>query len=369
MKISLITLHFIKNYGSVLQTYATQEYLKKMGHEVEVVDYWQERFLDKNIIKGSLQFSETWSKSRLKRLVYTMIKLPSMPKIKKVFNTFLKEHINLTPKRYYNLAMLKKEVPKADIYMTGSDQVWNSCKNPAVNRMYFLDYAPKGKKRIAFAASFGRPELEDWEKEETIELLQKYDSISVREKSGEILLKKLGFSNVETVLDPTLMLNKEDWSKIASKRLIKEKYLLMYILNESKQVDKYVKKVAKRKGLKVITLAYEYHDMIKYGKTMVCPKIEEFLSLIKYADLVVTDSFHATAFSINFNTNFVSIYPKRTGTRIQSILQLTGLENRHIDDLDNLEIVDENINFTEANQKLDEERKHTREFLEKSIGE
>ena len=74
MKISLITLHFIKNYGSVLQTYATQEYLKKMGHEVEVVDYWQERFLDKNIIKGSLQFSETLSKSRLKRLVYTMIK-------------------------------------------------------------------------------------------------------------------------------------------------------------------------------------------------------------------------------------------------------------------------------------------------------
>ena len=89
------------------------------------------------------------------------------------FFTFLKEHINLTPKRYYNLAMLKKEVPKADIYMTGSDQVWNSCKNPAVNRMYFLDYAPKGKKRIAFAASFGRPELEDWEKEETIEQWKK----------------------------------------------------------------------------------------------------------------------------------------------------------------------------------------------------
>ena len=369
MKVSLITLHFIKNYGSVLQTYATQEYLRKMGHEVEVVDYWQERFLDKNIIKGSVQFSEKWSKSKIRRLVYTAIKLPSMPRLKRTFNTFLKEHINLTPKRYYNLRMLKEDVPQADIYMTGSDQVWNSNKNPQLNRMYFLDYAPKGKKRIAFAASFGRSELEEWEKEETVELLQKYDSISVREKSGEVLLKKLGFNDVETVLDPTLMLNNEDWSKLASKRLIKEKYLLMYILNESKQVDNYVKKVAKKKGLKVVTLAYEFHDMIKYGKTMVCPKIEEFLSLIKYADLVVTDSFHATAFSINFNTNFVSIYPKKTGTRIQSILELTGLENRHLESLNNLQIVDENIDFTEPNKKLDQEREHTRKFLEKSIGE
>ena len=363
MKISLITLHFVKNYGSVLQTYATQKILENYGNEVEVVDYWQPRYLDKNLLNGNLVFSSKWNKNILTRIIYKTIKYPSLPKMCNVFNTFLNQQINLTSKRYFTIRQLKESPPCADIYMTGSDQVWNSVGNDQINRMYYLDYAPEGKKRIAFAASFGRSSLENWEKTETKELLEKYDNISMRESSGVEIVTSLGL-NAVNILDPTLLLNKNDWEQIIKNKFnYKHKYLLVYMLKETPENTKYINKVAKIHKLHIIRLAYGYHECLKKGKVIVLPEVDLFLSLIKNAYAVITNSFHATAFSINFNIPFICLQRDRANSRINDLLRLLDLSNRKITNTNNFDLIKEPINYNKVNEILEVERNKAKMFL------
>ena len=367
MKVSLITLHFVKNYGSVLQTYATQEVLKSLGLETEVVDYWQPRYLDKNILNGNLLFAPQWNKNVLTRTAYKCLKYPSHPRMCRIFNDFLEKYINLTPIRYSTLRQLQENPPQADFYMTGSDQVWNTTGNDCINRMYYLDYAPEGKKRIAYAASFGRSHLEEWEKKETKELLQKYDYIAMRESSGVEIIRQLGMSAVN-LIDPTLMLNSNQWSHLIGKeRFSYQDYIFVYMLKGTKQADEYISRVAKKYGLKVIRLGYGYHEILKKGKTIVLPSVFEFLSLIKNAKCVITNSFHATAFSINFNTPFISIMRERANSRINDILHLLGIENRKLSDYQNLDLISLPIDFNKVNQRLNEQRAIALDFLKDAL--
>lgn len=367
MKVSIITLHFVKNYGSVLQTYATQEVLKSLGYEAEIVDYWQPRYLDQNILDGNLLFAPQWNKNVVTRSVYKMIKYPSHPKMCRVFNDFLKKYINLTPIRYTTLRQLQEKPPKADFYMTGSDQVWNTTGNDNINRMYYLDYAPAGKKRIAYAASFGRSSLGEWEKAETRELLQKYDSIAMRESSGVEIVRECGKKAVN-LIDPTLMLNGVRWSELIEKDRFKDiDYIFVYMLKGTAQSDEYISRVAEKHGLKVIRLGHGYHEMLKKGNTVVLPPVYEFLSLIKNARCVITNSFHATAFSINFNTPFISIMRERANSRINDLLHLLNLEDRRLTDFNDLDLMDKTIDFEQVNRLLDEQKDIALKYLKDSL--
>lgn len=367
MKVSIITLHFVKNYGSVLQTYATQELLKSLGYEAEVVDYWQPRYLDKNILEGNLLFAPKWNKNAITRTAYKLMKYPSHPRMCRVFNDFLAKYINLTQMKYTTLRQLQENPPQADFYMTGSDQVWNTTGNDCINRMYYLDYAPEGKKRIAYAASFGRSQLGEWEKAETRELLQKYDSIAMRESSGVEIVHELGMTAVN-LIDPTLMLNGDQWSKLIDKDRFKARdYIFVYMLKGTAQSDEYISRVAKKHGLKVIRLGYGYHEMLKNGDTVVLPPVYEFLSLIKNARCVITNSFHATAFSINFNTPFISVMRERANSRINDLLRLLNLEDRRLTDFNDLDLMDKAIDFEKVNDLLNEQREVALKYLKDSL--
>ncbi|MDE5917069.1 MAG: polysaccharide pyruvyl transferase family protein, partial [Oscillospiraceae bacterium] len=208
MKISVITLHTVNNYGSALQTYATQKVLKKMGHTVEFVDYCRNDNIGEDAVDKALQspsmkkIRRLWDWSGASR---KLIRIPLrflLAYKRKPMQVFLKKRVNLTKHSYYSMNDLMSDVPKADIYMTGSDQVWNSIWNKGIEKPYFLEYAPKGKKRIAFAASIGRTELSKEEIPEIAAMLKKYNSISMREDSGVKLLKNLGIKS-ELILDPT----------------------------------------------------------------------------------------------------------------------------------------------------------------------
>jgi hypothetical protein len=149
MKISIITLHTVKNYGSVLQAYATQKKFEKMGCEVEIIDYWRRDNIDSGLLKQYLKDSDKWNRNFLTRTIFMAIKAPSVLKKIKIFNHFLKDRIRLTKRRYYSLEELKTDVPEADIYCTGSDQMWNSDWNSGIERPFFLEYAPEGKPCIS----------------------------------------------------------------------------------------------------------------------------------------------------------------------------------------------------------------------------
>lgn len=365
MKISVITLHTVKNYGSVLQTYATQEKFKQMGVKAEFVDYWRENTLDQNILKAYLSDSKRWNKNPFTRFVYKTVERPSVRKRIRVFNSFLKRYIHLTPQKYFSFGELKNDPPKADLYCTGSDQVWNSDWNRGIEKPYFLEYMPEGGKCFAYAASFGKAKLDPEEQKLTKPLLQKYSAISMRESSGVRILNQMGLSGVQ-ILDPTLVLEAGEWKRLMARRKIRQKYLLIYQLNKNRDFDCYARCLARKKGLKLIRLSYDYHHILKPGHLVCCPNVEDWVSLFYYADYIVTDSFHGTAFSINFNKQFSVFYPPQFGGRLENVLKLTSLENRVVTNSSNSQ-VGKTIDYRPVNRILARERKNADAFLAKAL--
>lgn len=345
-KITVITLQNIRNYGSALQALATQKIFEQLGLEVDFINYLRE-----NTCSNKKKI-ETWCQgmSPLKKFFYTCALYPSFLLMDKKFNNFLRNYLNVQKQSYSTEDDFKKFPITSDIYCTGSDQTWNSGWNGGVLTPLFLSFVPNHIPKIAYSASFGKSKLDKWEKEETKKLLKRYQAISVRESSGVDIIKDLGISEVSHVLDPTLQLKRDFWKQYAGKRKIKTPYLLIYQLNTNSQFDKYAKEFAKRKGLKLVRFCTRIDQCIKCGKSLIIPEVLDFVSLIYHADLVITDSFHATAFSINVNTQFISIYPNSFGSRLESILKLTKLENRHLKSYTDFSyITTPKIDFTYAN--------------------
>lgn len=365
MKVSLITLHRVFNYGSVLQTYATQKVFENVGCDIEVVDYITEQRTNKRLFGG---VPEGFCGGLVKKAAYILLKSLSVLIKKKTFGGFVKKNCNLTSRKYITADDLKNDPPKADIYVTGSDQVWNSKYNEGVDAGFFLEYAPKDKKAVAFVSSFGKTSLDDDEIELTKEYLKKYSLISVRENAAMNILNDLGYSSVQ-LIDPTLQITRDEWGKVASKRLISEKYLvLMLLYNEDNGATEYARKIADEKGLKLVKLSWELFRPKEVDKLMTHRSPEDFLSLFMNADFVVTNSFHGLAFSINFNRQFVIVPRNEFNSRLQSLLELTGLEDRMVTSAEAaLSEADKFIDYSPVNERLDAERKRAQEFIKEVI--
>lgn len=368
-KIEVITLQRVPNYGSVLQGYATQKVIEKLGYEAEIINYYPKRMHMYEMLKRLKTKSSKLAKSLILRTAARIIIMPSYIKRFYVFKKFVRKNIKMTEKEYITIEDLKADMPSADIYCTGSDQVWNSKWNEGIDYALFLEFVPKEKKCISYSASFGKAKLEDKEKEETRKLLEKYSTLAMREKSGVEILENLGIKNGIQVLDPTLLLTKEEWKTLISQKYEKKKYIFMYNINRNKKLDNYAKEFAKRKKMPLIYVSYNYHECFKYGHLKCNPKVEDFLSLIANAEYVLTDSFHCTAYSINFNKNLLVAYPEKFSTRLASIVELTGLTNRVIKDYNDFSICEKEIDYEYANKILNEERKKSIDYLKTAIEE
>lgn len=370
MKIDLITLHNVKNYGSALQTYASQIILNNIENvnDVEIINYSRKDLKDDNLVNTRITESKIWSKNFITKFIGKVLLGNSIKKQCKIFNNFLDKNINLT-RKYDNYDDLKENPPIADIYISGSDQVWNSDWNKGIEKAFFLDFVPDGKKRIAYSSSFGKDKLDKSEVNITKELLSKYDQIAVREASAVQIINDLNINKeVEHVLDPTLLLNKEDWSKLEVPIKIKGKYILVYQLNtKNPEFDTYVKKLSKYKKMPIIRISNVIYQAFKYGKFDYCPTVNEFVSYFLNAEYIVTDSFHATAFSINFNKKFLSVFPKKFSTRLQSILDLSGLQERKVIDFEDFSILDKEINWNRVNKVINNEREKSLKYLNNAI--
>lgn len=376
MKASVITLQTSVNYGSVLQTYATMRVFARLGWQAEFVDYTRANSTLEAQARRML--ARPWFRA-LDRLSCGRASRAALPwAVKRAaeraapFREFLERHrIPLTPRRYADIGELRRDPPAADIYCTGSDQVWNSTWNGGIELPYFLDYAPEGKKRIAFAASIGRTELDAGEKERMAPLLRKYDAISMREQSGVELLASMGIS-AEWVLDPTLMLSREEWFSLAPPRPENKRgCLLLYILNWNHGLARLAGSVARRHGwtIRRITKNKQKPFSSDKGIEVVNPgKVEDLLAEFRDAACIMTDSFHATAFSVNFRKPFLAIPPPRFPDRLESILQLVGLGNRMWRDGEEMPDPLAPVDWQSVEAVLDAERAKTRRFLENALG-
>ena len=364
MKVLNITMHAVDNYGSVLQTYATEQLFRKLGCEVETLNYIQNGLQLDSVSKIIRNGGPGW-KIKCKQLVLHLIQPKHGNARKKVMEDFRKKYLHLTKHKYLSTDELKSDVPTADIYCTGSDQTWNTTLH-GVSDVYFLTFAPAGKKRIAFSASFGVSSLPQKDQEAVKKRLANYTAISVREESGLAILKELGVDNAQWVLDPTLAVMPDCWYDMAADRMIDKEYIFVYQLNTSETFADYVNKFSKSKGLDVFYVKSRKEKSLQ-GTYIECPTPEMLLSYFRYSSYVITDSFHATVFSLIFHREFLIIYPPHFPTRLESLLCMIGLEKRHVADFTRFDYDNEHIDYEKVGQIIELKQKETLGFLKNAI--
>lgn len=368
MKVAVITRHSVPNYGSLLQSYATQKAIEKLGHNSEIINYtrYEERYenLADTLVKG-----KKWDKNVILRTIYKLIQTPNYSKMYKKFFEYRKDFLEETKLEYGNINELKENIPEADVYCSGSDQIWGKIGTSNYDEAYFLEFA-KGKKCIAYSSSFGKTELNEELDKNLENLLAKYSKILVRESSAKELLEKRNIINVEHVLDPTFLLSQEEWIELAqkSKKEIKEKYILVYQLHDNKEFDKYAQKIAKNKNMKLLRISPSLYHITRSGKLVYLPTQFDLLKYFMNAEYVLTDSFHATVFSIIFNKRFIDVLPfNKTGTRIESILNLLGIDSRILKNFEDMTLIDNDINYKNVNVRLKNEREKSLRLLKDAI--
>lgn len=368
MKVSVITLHRVRNYGSSLQTLATQSLLESYGADVEIIDYYPERYTSLGLLKRLKHKSSRLEKNIILLTGARVIMCVSYAKKKIVFDKFLKKYIKTSEETYRNAEEIKNYPLQSNAYCTGSDQVWNSHWNEGIDTPFYLDFVPESEYKFSFASSIGSDSLNDDEKNAVRNMLSEYRHISVRESQGVKILQEIGINSTH-VLDPTLCFNMDFWKNYASDIYSGKEYVLTYNLHHDKRIDTLAKKTAEKLGCKVFNISYNIHDIVRSGRLKWCPSVEDYLGLIKNARCVITDSFHATAFSLIFHTDFFVLYPEEASSRLRSILKLTCLENRGSEDFPELDTVLKKINFNDVENILDKQRIESKKYIEKIMAE
>lgn len=379
-KIGLVCVNN-NNYGSILQSFALQYILKKLGNDVTVIRYEEKSLMQ----KLHRMRSKEWTINKWNYIKNYYI-IP-------IWNKSLRNGLKLRNERFYKFKVEKfiysniytdlndisEFVKTMDVIVLGSDQVWHP-SNLEMN--YFtLNFVPINIKKNSYAPSFGVSNLTNIQAKKTIDFLKRFDAISVRELSGKKIIKDLIGKDVEIVCDPTLLLSSDEWNGVlnVSKPLVNNKYILCYFIGDNPWQRKNAEAISKKFGLKIIALPHidkyvhsdeSYADIKYYDAGPI-----EFINLIKHASLVMTDSFHATVFSIINHTPFFTFNRFKTGnkastnSRISSILKILDLEERHIKSEVDLNITDNNImcDFSNTDKVLEKFRVSSLKYLKESI--
>lgn len=366
-KICVVTRHAIVNYGSFLQTLATQEILESLNTKVIILDYIRSDEHYRNVTELLLKSSKKWNSNIIKKSIYRVVHYPDHLVSGIVFEQFRKKYLYLS-ERIISIEEDKGKIPQADIYCTGSDQVWGEIGDEEFDKVYFLDFDRKPKSYcIAFAASFGKSTYATERIKKFMALLQKYDSITVREKSAIGIVNCAG-KNASNILDPTLIVGREFWDKqIPDKKYGVGKYVLIYQLNSSVEMDRYAVEFAKRVHLPLIRVSAEYYNWLKPGRFKWCLSPFDFMGYIKNAEYMITDSFHGTAFAIMFETQFVEVLPSEKKTRNKSILQQFNLESRILMRKNDFSFIENRIDYESVKEILGNEQKKSIELLAKLL--
>lgn len=355
MKIGILTQHFLLNYGGIIQNFALQQVLLKLGHDPLTFEH-------------DTCYSRTrWFLRSAKHVLknHSLKGLPVYPTYQgrignKNFIKFVLKNIRSVTVNDFTPDLTQKY--GLDAYVVGSDQVWRPAFNlgPRLGNM-FLDFAGDDVKKISYAASFGCKEWEYTEEQERMcgKLAKRFDAISVREASGVDLCKEHFGVDATLVLDPTLLLNKEDYGKVCHDVPKKEKHIFVYSLVVNEGVLAVAEKVAEAMGLSIIVK--QAGRKVKKEDT-----IEDWFAEFRDADYVVTDSFHGMVFSIIFNKPFsIVMNPSGGNDRYLSLLSQLGLMERIVSD--ELQPVFSAIDWSDVNHRLTELRKASFEFLKTNL--
>jgi polysaccharide pyruvyl transferase WcaK-like protein len=363
MKIGILTYHRAHNYGAMLQAYALRTYLHNQGHDVEFIDYWPDSHnkqytLFKPIRGKSLYFKILNIISDSVTLIRRTIRMNK-------FNNFRKKHLGINDSIKYTT---NKEpiIERYDCVVVGSDQIWRTQeyegKHVGIDPMYLCTNIPNTTRCISYAASMGIISLTSADEHVIRTSLKNFNTILVRENSLKQLVESLGYS-AHVVLDPTLLLTKQQWNQlIPSHRYSQKPYVLFYELMPSQEALAFAKKKALSLNCELLIMDSIIHTLPRKNHISYASPIE-FMHAIRDAEFVIATSFHGTAFSIIFEKQFITIGLKKNADRVKTLLQQVGITEQYQDQ----PIETSKINYKEVNTTLQTIRQHSQQLLVKSI--
>ena len=355
MKIRTITCHNVYNTGASLQAYALAAYLGKLGHEVQIIDY----------VPEYLRHYRLWTRVNnpvydkpVIRQLYRIAKLPGQLKgimslRKKRFDQFTRTHLPLTKTHYSTLEQLLQDPPRADVFLAGSDQIWNSFFPNGRDPAFYLQFAPEGAVRASYAASFAVSRLEEQYREQTTRWISALDYVAVRESSALELLEDLGIRGGVHVVDPVFLLTAEQWDELCPAVDFGEPYVFVYDFDQNQELRRIAQELSEKRGLKIYTLqqlGYGHRSFPDAGPI-------EFVQLIRGADFVLSNSFHATAFSLIYRRPYLTVDREEgINTRMQDLNRLAGLEHR--------KRPEDAIDWADVHRRLDQSIAASRSYLD-----
>lgn len=371
MKIGIVTFHAAYNFGSVLQAYALQQTIISMGYDCEIINYRLKNQKEFYCNLYSLNFG-------FKRGVTSILRFRDHKYRKeraKKFECFISNQLVLSNKEYNTFEQLKEIKDYYDILITGSDQVWNiNCPAEFLHEPkesilgYYLAFASSRVKKISYAASLG--DMKPEQIMEFVPYINDYKYISVREKKSAAILSEMIGRKIKTVLDPTFLLDAEEWNKLIGNTQINEKYLLFYSLGRQHSTNnklEEVKRLADRNNLKVYAITPFCSVKVDGVVELSDAGPIDFLRYLRDAFFVVTDSFHGSAFSINFNKPFYSL-TSDLNSRIGQLLKAVSCTERMVQQIDRLKTVDDLCyDFSTCNQLVLKERNDAIEYLKVAL--
>lgn len=387
-KIGIAAVTYKENFGSALQTYATQYTLEKMGYDARIFEikgvhreihfkkmlYYAGRLFDPVELKYLL--SNLKSRSRKKASASTDQYAQEMNVRKKVYAEFNKKWNKMLP-TVNGWAALTEQASQMDAVVVGSDQLWRPSN--IVGCYFTLEFVPDNVKKIAFSTSFGVPELPKKLHKHANKYLSRIEHISVRENSGADIVKSMSGKDATVVCDPTMMLTAEEWMHIQDEKPFAEgKYILMYLMGDNLEQREFVKRLSKKTGCRIIGLLHGA-TYISYDEGVADEKPfnvgpSEFVNLIRNAEYVCTDSFHCCVFSILNSTKFFAFRRWPDGSkfsandRLYTLLDFIDLSSRMLigtEDVD--KCIADDIDFVPVLEKVAEKRNMTMEYLTNAL--
>ncbi|MCL1612465.1 polysaccharide pyruvyl transferase family protein [Phocaeicola plebeius] len=379
MKINTITCHKVYNYGASLQAFALQHYLENLNHEVKIINYipwyhtnrynpfWYNRNapgLTIHLMKQVPLFR--WIYAPYKAWKNGMFKTW---KRKAAFDSFEKKYYHLTTKTYHTYKELVLSPPNGECYIAGSDQIWNTYSNNGKDEAYYLKFGSPQTKRIAYAASLATPQIYPGYEKFVTENIKQLDFISLREKSGIEILRKLGINNTNLVVDPVFLLSDKEWQELSKNskkyKLEINSYILVYdFLGNDINMQKFILSYAKKHKLQIVSINdFKPHPYANININDAGPL--EFVNLIENAQCIIGNSFHATAFSVILKKEFYtfSLIGQNNSSRMQDFLEMTGIKGR----MNPMTETKEKIDYNQVSLKLSEQIKISKKFLTRSL--
>lgn len=369
-RIGIITMHRVYNYGSALQAYALQYVIEKMGFKAEIIDYnYPNSFQYKRGVPPPVNNWKTI-------IIRLMGRFHPYNRVSHKFRKFWSKNFSLSP-YFPDFESIHSSNISYDLCVTGSDQVWN----PAFTKgdtTFLLDFIKKDIPKISYASSFSTTNLDNTYGSLYAKLLAEYKAISVREQGGAKIVKELTGKKAVVSIDPTLLLTASDWQKLTDghkcKKPTEEKYLLLYVLsyvfNPSPYIYELAYSISEKLSLPIVAIGRKVKSVKRNNLIHWIEDIGpiEFIQLFANATVVVTSSFHGTAFAVNFGSKVFSVVKKgSTDDRISSFLNSVGLEKAIVSMGTPFEKIPTEENITVAQQSLEKHREDSMNYLQNAI--